>query len=86
MSDEQQQTTSPPIGAEIRRLRDSLGMTLMEFGLHVRIPWQTLHGYETGRLAPPAERLLLIVYATRRVQPPFRFAAVAKAVARAAAA
>jgi DNA-binding transcriptional regulator YiaG len=73
-----------PIGAEIRRLRDSLGMTLQDFGRHVEIPWQTIQAYEGGRAVPPATRLLLIMHATRRAKEPFRVAPVARAVALAA--
>jgi DNA-binding transcriptional regulator YiaG len=77
-------TSAAAVGAEIRRLRDALGMTLQEFARHVGIPWQTLQGYETGRVEPSAARLLLIVHRTRRSPEPFRMAMVARAVAAAA--
>lgn len=69
------------IGAEIRRLRDQLGMTLQDFGRHVGLPWQTVGAYETARIVPPADRLLQIVYACRRAKEPFRFDRVAREVA-----
>lgn len=74
-----------PIGAEIRRLRAAMDMNLAEFGRLVGIPWQTVQAYETGRAVPPADRLLAIMHATRRVDEPFRVAHVVRAVARAAA-
>jgi len=77
-------TASAAVGAEIRRLRDEMGMTLQEFAKHCDIPWQTLQGYESGRMEPSAGRLLLIVHKTRRASEPFRFGAVARAVAAAA--
>jgi len=73
-----------PIGAEIRRVRDELGMTLQDFARHCAIPWQTLQAYETGRALPPSDRLLRIVHATRRATTPFRVDRVARAVAQAA--
>lgn len=73
----------PPIGIEIRRVRDQLGMTLQDFARHCDIPWQTLAAYETGRVVPPADRLLVIVHATRRAAQPFRVEHVARAVAAA---
>lgn len=73
------------IGAEIKRVRVSLGLTLEEFGERVDIPWQTIGGYETGRAMPPADRLLRILHATRRAAEPFRVGAVASRVVRAAA-
>lgn len=77
---------TPPsaIGAEIKRVRESLGLTLMAFGERVGIPWQTIHGYETGRLTPPGDRLLRILHATRKADEPFRIRHVARAVALAA--
>ena len=70
-----------PLGAELKRVRDSLGLTLVEFGELVGIPWNSVHAYETGRATPPADRLLVIVHAARRATPPFRFERVARAVA-----
>lgn len=75
---------APPISAEIGRLRKSLGMTLKDFGRHVGIAWQTVAAYETGRVVPPADRLLRIVHATRRAEMPFQVERVARAVALAA--
>lgn len=69
------------LGAEIRRVRQSLGMTLKEFGVHVGLPWQTIAGWESGRTTPPADRLLAIVHATRRAPEPFRIERVAREVA-----
>lgn len=70
-----------PTGKEIRRVRESMGLTLMEFGRHVGLPWQTLQAYEAGRTVPPADRLLLILHATRRAPEPFRVLHVARAIA-----
>lgn len=78
------QTASVAMGAEIRRLRDEMGMTIQEFARHCGIPWQTIQGYETGRTEPSATRLLLIVHKTRRASEPFRLNAVARTVAAAA--
>lgn len=75
-----------PIGAEIRRLREAMGLTLMEFGAHVGMPWQTVAAYERGAVVPPSDRLLVIAHKTRRVSPPFRLEHVARAVALAPAA
>ena len=69
------------IGEEIRRLRDSFGMTLQDFGRYVGVPWQTVQAYETGRSVPPSDRLLKIVHACRRAKEPFRFGYVARAIA-----
>lgn len=79
-------TESPevPIGAEIRRVRDALGLTLKDFARRCGIPWQTLQAYETGRALPPSDRLLRIVHETRRAPTPFRTERVARAVAQAA--
>jgi DNA-binding transcriptional regulator YiaG len=77
-------TPDATIGAEIRRLRDQLGMTLQDFGRHVGVPWQTVAAYETGRSTPPADRLLQIIHATRRAKEPFRVNHVANVLARAA--
>lgn len=76
----------PPtaIGEEIRRVRESLDMTLMEFGEKVGIPWQTIAGYESGRLTPPGDRLLQILHATQKAEKPFRVLHVARVVALAA--
>jgi DNA-binding transcriptional regulator YiaG len=76
--------TSTSIGAEIRRVRDSMGMTLMEFGRHVGIPWQTVGAYEGDRTVPPADRLLQILHATRGAKRPFRVDYLARTVSRAA--
>jgi DNA-binding transcriptional regulator YiaG len=78
------QTASSAVGAEIRRLRDEMDMTIQEFARHCGIPWQTIQGYETGRVEPSAGRLLLIVHKTRRAPEPFRLSTVARAVAAAA--
>jgi DNA-binding transcriptional regulator YiaG len=79
-------STSPdPLGAEIRRVRDSLDMTLEQFGALTGIPWQTIHAYETSRTEPPAGRLLAIVHAARRAPKTFRVEHVAREVAKAAA-
>lgn len=75
-------TKIPPLGAEIRRLRQTMGMTLRDFGRHVGLPWQTVQGYETGRLVPPADKLLLIVHRCRGASPPFQVGRVARALAR----
>jgi DNA-binding transcriptional regulator YiaG len=69
------------LGAEIRRVRQSLGMTLVQFGEHVGLPWQTIAGWESGRTTPPSDRLLAIVHATRRAPEPFRVERVAREVA-----
>jgi len=71
-----------PLAAEIKRLRTDMGMTLAEWAAHVGIPEKTLHGYETGRITPPADRLLEIVYATRGLSQPFQAAKVARAMMR----
>lgn len=71
------------IGAEIKRVRENLDMTLMEFGAHVGVPWQTIAAYESGRAEPPAGRLLRILHATRKASEPFRIERVAKAVSTA---
>lgn len=74
-----------PIGAELRRVRVSLEMTLQQFGEHVGLPWQTIAAYETGRVVPPADRLLAILHATRRAPESFRVDRVARETAKAAA-
>ena len=76
--------SASPVGAEIGRLRRSLGMTLKDFGRHVGIAWQTVAAYESGRVVPPTDRFLLIVHATRRADLPFQVERVARAVALAA--
>ena len=70
-----------PTGEEIRRVRKSMGLTLMEFGRHVGLPWQTLEAYENGRSVPPSDRLFKILHATRRAPEPFRVLHVARAIA-----
>lgn len=72
------------LAAEIKRVRESLGLTLEEFGERVGIPWQTLHHYESGRAVPAGDRLLQIVHASRKAEKPFRVDFVARAVALAA--
>lgn len=72
------------IGEEIKRVRESLGLTLMEFGERVSIPWQTIAGYESGRVTPAGDRLLQILHATRKAKEPFRVDRVARIVALAA--
>lgn len=79
-----QSTQAPDIGSEIRRVRESLGMTLERFGEHVGIPWQTIAHYESGRAMPPGDRLLRILHATRKAKEPFRIPQIARAVALAA--
>lgn len=76
---------STPLGAELRRVRFSLEMTLQEFGEHVGVPWQTIAAYETGRVVPPADRLLAIFHKTRRAPEAFRVDRVARELAKAAA-
>jgi DNA-binding transcriptional regulator YiaG len=82
-------TTAPTdvnlLGAEIRRVRESLGLTLMQFGVRVSIPWQTIAAYEAGRAVPPADRFLAIVHAGRKASKPFRVERIAGELARAAA-
>lgn len=58
-------------------------MTLVQFGEHVGVPWQTIAAYETGRAEPPAGRLLKIVHATRKADEPFRIERIARAVSSA---
>jgi DNA-binding transcriptional regulator YiaG len=72
------------IGEEIKRVRESLGLTLMEFGERVGIPWQTIAGYESGRVTPAGDRLLQIFHETRKAKEPFRVLQIARAVALAA--
>lgn len=62
-----------------------MGLTLAELAERVGVPWQTLAAYETGRVTPPADRLLILVHATRGIEPPFQLDKVARLVARAAA-
>lgn len=73
--------TPTTIGAEIRRIRKSMGLTLQDFGPLVGLPWQTLQGYESGRMTPPADKLLMILHATRRAPSTFRVLHVARALA-----
>jgi DNA-binding transcriptional regulator YiaG len=72
------------LAAEIKRVRESLDLTLEEFGELVGIPWQTLHHYESGRAVPSGDRLLQIVHASRKAPEPFRVDRVARLVALAA--
>lgn len=76
-------STTQTIGAEIRRVRESLEMTLEEFGELTSIPWQTLAAYETGRATPPSDRMFKILHATRGAKKPFRVEHVARALAAA---
>jgi transcriptional regulator with XRE-family HTH domain len=71
------------LGAEIRRTRKSMGMTLQEFAVHVGLPWQTLQAYEAGATMPPSDRLFKILHATRRAPEPFRVRHVARVLAAA---
>lgn len=71
------------IGAEIRRTRESMGLTLQEFSALVRTPWQTLQAYETGRAIPPSDRLFRILHVVRRAPQPFRVEHVARVLAAA---
>ena len=77
-------STPLAIGEEIRRVRTSLGLTLEAFGELVEIPWQTIAGYESGRVTPAGDRLLQILHATRKAKEPFRVDRVARLVALAA--
>lgn len=77
-------SSSTPLGEEIKRVRASLGLTLQEFGELVEIPWQTIAGYESGRVTPSGDRLLQILHATRKAKEPFRVERVARLVAIAA--
>lgn len=72
------------LAAEIKRVRESLDLTLEEFGELVGIPWQTLHHYESGRAVPAGDRLLQIVHASRKAEKPFQVERIARAVALAA--
>lgn len=71
-----------PLAAELKRVRADAGLTLAEWSKHVGIPEKTLHGYETGRITPPADRLLLIVHATQSLSEPFQAARVARDLVR----
>jgi transcriptional regulator with XRE-family HTH domain len=75
---------TPTIGAEIRRVRASLGLTLVKFAELVELPFQTIAAYEADRVVPPADRLFRILHATRGAKAPFRVQRVARAVAAAA--
>lgn len=77
--------SSPSIGGEIRRVRSELGVSIQELARRTRIPWQTLQAYETDRVVPPGDRLLVILHACRNVETPFRLARVAAACALQAA-
>ena len=77
-------TQTEQIGAEIRRVRESLDLTLQQFGERTGIPWQSLQAYEAGRASPPAPRLFLILHATRNAAKPFQVQRVARQVALAA--
>ena len=72
------------IGGEIKRVRESLGLTLMEFGERVGIPWQTIAHYESGAPFPRVIGFCGIVHAARKADVPFRVEQVARAVALAA--
>lgn len=71
-----------PLALELKRLRADTGLTLAAWAKRVGIPEKTLHGYETGRITPPADRLLLIVHATRDLSRPFQAAKVARDLVR----
>ena len=71
------------LGAEIRRTRKSMGMTIQEFATHVGIPWQTMHAYEAGTTMPPSDRLFKILHAARKAPEPFRVQHVARVLAAA---
>lgn len=75
-----------PIGEEIRRLREALGLTLQDLAKRVDVPWQTLQAYETARAVPPADRFLRILHTLSRAPKPFRLQRIARAVAMALAA
>ena len=55
-------------------MRESLDLTLEEFGELVGIPWQTLHHYESGRAVPSGDRLIQIMHASRKAEKPFQVA------------
>ena len=57
-----------------------MGLSLMDFAVAVKIPWQTVQAYETDRAVPPADRLLRIVHATRRAPKPLRIVHLAREV------
>jgi DNA-binding transcriptional regulator YiaG len=71
------------IGTEIRRTRESMGLTLQSFAVLVELPWQTLQAYETDRVVPPSDRLFRILHATRKAPEPFRVDRVARVLAAA---
>lgn len=71
------------IGTEIRRTRESMGLTIQAFAASVGIPYQTLQAYETDRVVPPSDRLFKILHATRRAPEPFRVDRVARVLAAA---
>jgi len=72
---------SNKLGAEIRRTRMSMGLTIVAFAALVELPWQTVQAYETGRVVPPTDRFLRILHATKRAPEPFRVQYVARALA-----
>lgn len=72
--------TPNAIGDEIRRIRDTLGLTIKDLARRANVPWQTLQAYESGRVVPPADRLLQIVHAARNAPKPFRFDVIARHV------
>jgi len=74
---------SPTIGTEIRRTRESMGLTIQAFAARVGLPWQTLQAYETDRVMPPSDRLFRILHATRKAPEPFRVERVARVLAAA---
>lgn len=74
---------SPTIGTEIRRTRESMGLTIQAFAAIVGMPWQTLQAYETDRAVPPSDKLFKILHATRRAPEPFRVDRVARVLAAA---
>lgn len=74
---------SPTIGTEIRRTRESMGLTIQAFAVVVGLPWQTLQAYETDRVMPPSDRLFRILHAARKAPEPFRVDRVARVLAAA---
>ena len=78
--------TAVEIGAEIRRMRGEVSLTLQQLSERTGIAWQTLQAYETGRVMPPSDRLLAVLHAVRRASTPFRLPRVAAVCAAALAA
>lgn len=74
---------SPTIGTEIRRTRESMGLTLKAFAARANLPWQTLQGYESDRVVPPSNKLFKILHMSRRAPEPFRVERVARVLAAA---